>query len=114
MNNYDKFVNAIHEKRILVIKYYSQKDKTFVVRKCAPFDFWPKRKWEKKYWCDVYIDNSEKKYLFWDLDGSGWWHIVWKSINEVSNIDLTDENFVPEDFIDIDSVKCPWFIDRQW
>jgi hypothetical protein len=113
MDNYENFIDWILEKRKVYITYFSKKDNKNVVRLSAPFDFWPKRK-SKSDNCSEYIDNWNDKYHFWDFDGSRWWHISSKNIDEIIKIELLDNNFEPKQLIDFSKIKCDWHIERNW
>ncbi len=100
MNNKSLFLEAIHNKRIVKIKFNS-KEKWVIVRYCIPFDFWPSRKFK----------DSEDRYHFWDLDSPEKKHNLSILPIQLLEIWLTDDSFFPWDYV---KWQPNWFIQREW
>ncbi len=98
--NYNTFLKAINEKKIVIITFNS-KEKWIITRKCIPFDYWPWRRNSKV--------NSDR-YHFYDLDSPEWQHNLSILPEQIINIEITNERFDPADYV---KWKTNWFIKRD-
>lgn len=100
MNNHDKFIRAIHEKRVLQVKVNSF-EKGIISRKCIPFDYGPSRKYNDK----------QNRYHFYDLDSPDGPHNLPILPRQLIDIDILEETFNPKDYV---KWKPNWFVTRNW
>ncbi len=102
MNNHQKFLQAIQEKKIIKMKFDS-KEKGIIERLCVPFDFGP---WRRN------ISPNPDRYHVYDLNSPEGKHNVSIEVKQLINIEITDELFNPADYVTWNDVK--WFIKRDW
>lgn len=100
MNNKDRFVEAINNKKLVSVKVFS-KEKGTIKRVCIPFDFGPSRK---------YKDGLDR-YHFLDLDSPDGPHNLSILPEQLNEIELLDEDFNPADYI---HWKPNWYLERDW
>lgn len=99
-----KFISAIRNKQIVVLRFYSKEDVTIIQRTCAPMDFGPSRR--------AKIKND--RFHLWDYDSDTRSHILSLSPEQVVEIIVLDEHFNPEDIVTWDTQKSSWFVERNW
>ncbi len=93
-----EFIEAIHEKKIIEVEFYSKKDDTNRTRKCIPFDYAPNKR----------DKNPIDKYQLFDLDGR---HNLALEESKIFSLIKLDEEFEPSDYI---SWETDWSIARDW
>lgn len=99
--NYQNFIQAIHEKKIVKVQINSY-EKWIIERFCIPFDFWPSR---------IFKDKLDR-YHFWDLnspDGSK--HNLSILPDQLLSLIITEDNFNPWDYVKREPKR---FIARDW
>ena len=104
MDNQSKFIQAIHDKQKIKATFFSKKDQQETTRLCAPMDYGPSRR----------AKDKQDRYHVWDYEGSDRQHVTSLLPEQVFEINVTDESFNPEEFIDWDVKESPWFIKRDW
>jgi hypothetical protein len=100
MSNYEKFIQAIHNKRIIVAKIDS-KEKGVITRTCIPFDYGPSR---------IYKDGLDRYHLY-DLDSPEGKHNLSVIPEQIIDIEITNEHFEPSDYV---RWEPNWIIERDW
>ena len=103
MNNYEKFLQAIYQKKLIQVKFDS-KEKGIVQRLCIPFDFGP---WRRN------ISNNHDRYHLYDLNSPEGKHNLSILPDQVISIENTDQGFDPANYIKWSS-PYNWFIQRNW
>jgi len=99
--HYDIFLEAIHLKRLLKIKFNS-KEKGIIERTCVPFDFGPSRRSK---------DGFDKFHLY-DLDSPDGKHTLSILPEQLLEIELLNIEFNPADYITWSPIN--WFTKRDW
>lgn len=99
MNNHEKFLQAIQEKRVLLIKKYTE-EKGIIERKCVPYDYAVGRKFK----------DSIKRYWTWHIDTK---HPSHAKSEDIINIEILDEYFEPANYITWNP-PYNWEIQRDW
>ncbi len=97
-------VNAIKQKKLLTIRFYSKEDGTILERKCAPLDYGPSRRAKVK----------NNRFHFWDLDSDQGQHVLSLNLDQIVDITLLNSHFEPRIIVKWDTKKSPWFIPRDW
>jgi hypothetical protein len=98
------FLDALHAKRRLAVRFFSRKEKSELVRTCAPLDMGPLRG----------ATDGADRYQFWDLLGKR------KPLNhavlEADLIAMTplDETFDPAEIITWVFKPGAWTVPRDW
>ena len=100
---FDRFIKAIHEKHKVKLTFYSNDDKGFVTRICAPMDHAPSRR-ER---------SGEFKLHFWDYTSLQGPHPLSLSRNAIQTMEVLAEHFEP-DVVTWDVRTSPWNIKRDW
>ena len=95
------FIKAIKVKKKVKLRFFSKKDSAVVIRKCAPMDFGPSRRFH---------DNIDRFHL-WDYEGEGGPHTMSIDPRNIISLEVLEESFEPKEF-----VKWPpnWLVERDW
>lgn len=96
-----EFIAAIHAKRKVRLEFYSQEDRSVIVRLCAPMDFGPSRR----------AANQSNRFHLWDYDSDTKSHVLSLLPDQVKAIKVLNQEFNPEEFV---SWAPAWFIKRDW
>ncbi len=99
MTNHDKFLQAIKEKKVILMERNS-KEKGIIERKCIPHDY---AVWKK------FKDNI-KRYWSWHIETG---HPSSAKSEDIINIEILDEHFDPADYISWDP-PYDWDVPRDW
>lgn len=102
MTNYEKFLQAIKEKKIVKVAIDSN-EKWVIERYCIPFDFWPSRRKNLK--------SNPERFHFYDLNSPEKKHNLSILPEQLLNIEITNDYFDPGDYI---KWEPNWFIERDW
>jgi hypothetical protein len=92
----ERFLQAMHDKHMVRITFYSEADKRTFIRVCAPLDYGP-GKGSK--------DRSDRFHVWAEETVSGA-HILNLKPELVSRVDVLNEEFDPGDYV--------WFMSRDW
>jgi len=95
------FLNAMHTKRKVLIRFYSNDDRTILSRVCAPMDYGPSRRSK---------DLSDRFHL-WDFSSDVQAHTLSLNINQIVSIEQLSDAFDPSQFV---SWKPKWTVPRNW
>jgi len=101
---HETFINAIHEKKKIRLKFFSKQDRSILTRLCAPMDFGPGRR----------TKDQQPRYHLWDYESDAKNHTLSLLPDQIVSIEPTDEIFGPAEFITWDVKKSPWFLIRDW
>lgn len=96
------FLNAIHSKNKLIIKFYSKEDGCVLTRTVAPYDYGPSRR---------YKHNKEDRYHFHDYDSDKKQHTLSITPEYLRNLEFLDEKFNPDDLV---TWVPDWIVPRDW
>lgn len=95
------FIEAIKEKKLVEVTFFSKKDNTDRTRKCVPFD----------YACSKRNKNQINKYQLYDLDSPSGRHNLALEESQIINLVKLNESFNPADYI---SWEPNWEVARDW
>jgi hypothetical protein len=103
MNNHENFLQAIHEKKLIQVKFNSH-EKGVIQRVCVPFDFGP---WQRN------VSPNPDRYHLYDLDSPEGSHNLSVLPGQIISIEHTKQNFDPAQYI---TWQPPynWFVPRNW
>ena len=101
MSHYDTFIQAIHDKKIVNLRFDSY-EKWIIERKCIPFDFWPSRR---------NITPNPDRFHFYDLNSPDGKHNLSIVPDQVIQLEILDEDFDPANYV---KWTPNWFIERDW
>ena len=85
MTNHEKFIQAIQEKRVILIRKNTD-EKWIIERKCIPYDYAIGKKFK----------DSIKRYWAWHIETK---HPSSAQSEDIINIEILDEYFEPADYI---------------
>ena len=104
MNAHDVFVNAIHDKKNVMLTFFSDGDGCVIARKCAPYDY------------GVMKEKGDRitRYCLWDYQGKKKAHPLFKKASDIREIKATDETFEPSDFVKWNTSEIPFMLSRDW
>ena len=98
------FLEALHAKRRLSVRFFSKKEQRELTRACAPLDYGPLRGAAEK----------TPHYQLWDLEGKR------KPLNiavtgaDIRSMTLLDETFDPAEIITWAFKPNAWAVPRDW
>jgi len=98
----ENFIQAIHEKKLVEIKFVTKSDKSTRVRKCVPFDFGYSTR----------DKNKVDKYQLYDLNSPNGKHNLALEPEQLITLSILNETFNPADYITWDTIN--WTIRRDW
>lgn len=98
----EKFLQAIHEKRLVQVEFVAKSDGKLRDRKCVPFD----------YGASSTAKDKSIKYHFYDLNSPNGIHNLSLSPEQIREINiLENESFNPSDYV---KWVPNWIIKRNW
>jgi len=95
------FIEAIREKKLVEVTFYSKKDNANRIRRCVPFDYAASKR-------DKIL---VKKFQLYDLDSPNGRHNLPLEESQIISLVKLDESFEPADYIRWDT---DWSIERDW
>lgn len=81
-----RFVEAIQNQNMVLVKFQAKSNHQVVLRKCAPLDIAPSKR----------AKNQIFKFHMWDFDNN---HVLSLEPSQILDLDITAETFQPEDII---------------
>lgn len=100
-NQHDFFINALHTKRKLKIRFYSKEDGGYIERVCAPMDYAPGKN----------INDKIPRYWVWDFDSDKKKHTLPLRSERIDLMQDIGECFEPGSFV---TWRTAWMIERDW
>jgi hypothetical protein len=98
----EKFLKAIHEKKLVQVNFIAKSDGKLRERKCVPFD----------YGASSNAKDKTDKYHFYDLDSPNGVHNLPLFPEQIREIKiLENESFNPADYI---TWSPNWVVSRDW
>lgn len=97
----ETFIQAIHDKKLLKVRFFSKQDGQVVTRTCAPMDFGPSN----------WANDNRNRYHFWDYDSPDGPHTLSLPPEQVREITALEEEFDPSEFVSWDPA---WIVERDW
>ena len=95
------FLNALHGKYQVKVKFYSKEDGRSIVRVCAPIDYGPSRRSKDK----------SNRFHFWDFTSDVGGHTLSLLPSQVQSINILSDPFNPSDFV---RWRPKWKVPRDW
>ncbi|CAH1056827.1 hypothetical protein [Paenibacillus pseudetheri] len=96
------FADAIQRKRLIRVTFITRSGEERS-RRCAPLDLSPSERAKIKFY----------KYHMWDLDSEPKPHLLSLNPEQVIQLEVTAESFMPEQIVTW-TRKNPWTIVRDW
>ena len=100
---HEEFILAIHEKRLIEVKFFSKTGQGYLMRKCAPMDYGP---WDRKK------DDFTNHYHFWDFHSPSGPHPLSLLGNYIEELRFLEETFDPSSFAKW--FPLSWHVPRDW
>jgi hypothetical protein len=99
--NHTRFIEAIHEKKKVCLRFYSKADRGVLERVCAPMD----------YGQGEDIQDELSRYWLWDYGSNAGSHLLGLVPQQIVDLQILGEGFDPTDF----GIRpSPWLIPRDW
>ena len=95
------FLDALHKKRKVLVRFYSIEDGAVLSRVCAPMDYGPSRRSK---------DPSDRFHL-WDFSSDIKAHTLSLKLDQIVSIELLPDTFDPSLFV---TWKPNWIVPRDW
>jgi len=95
------FIQAIHDKKKVMLSFFSKEDGTVLHRTCAPMD----------YGASSRAHNKADRYHLWDYDSDERVHTLSLLPEQVHNIQVLQESFDPAEFV---TWTPAWIVPRDW
>lgn len=102
----DQFIKAIHSKNKIELHFFSTEDNQVIIRKCAPMDFGPSKRFK----------DGVDRYHAWDYnpDGGKKPHPIPLRPEQIKKFIVLSEQFDPSEFITWNTSASPWHVPRDW
>ena len=100
MDKKEIFLKAIHEKKLVKIKYKS-KEKGTIERECVPFDFGPSNR----------LHDGIDRYHLYSLTSPRGPHVISIVPAQLISISTLDKEFEPGDYV---HWAPQWHVKRDW
>jgi hypothetical protein len=99
--NHPRFIEALHAKKKVWVKFYSPVDNGILEHVCAPMDYGP----------GVEPPDGLHRYWLWDYTSTTEPHTLGLIPQQIVQLEVLGEEFNPADF----GVRpAPWCIPRDW
>jgi len=99
--NHAQFLDAIREKKLIRIVFYSRPDAGTVDRECAPLDYGP----------ELGANDALNRYWIWDQANTAGTNPLGLLPDQIVNVHVLGKDFDPEK---IGVPKRTWFVLRDW
>ena len=96
-----EFLDALNNRKLVLLRFYSNEDRRILTRKCAPMDYGPSRR----------ARDHTSRYHFWDFTSDAHSHPLSLLPQQVKSLEVLDVTFEPSDFV---TWKPKWIIPRDW
>ena len=98
---HSEFLEALHERKKVSVRFYSIADSEVVDRICAPLDYGPASN-------DL---DALNVYSFWDYAAIPEPRVLGLVTKQILDFQVLGESFVPND---LTASPLPWTIPREW
>lgn len=95
------FIAGIHQRKKMVVRYFSNKDQKYVIRKVAPMDFGPKSG----------EASGIDRYHVWDYESPSKPHPASLDPSQIQSFTVLEDQFDPAEFV---TWKTNWHVKRDW
>ena len=99
--NHPRFIEAIHAKKKVCVRYYSQADNDVLDRVCAPLDYGPGGE----------FNDGLNRYWLWDYAITTGSHTLSLLPRQILELQVLGELFDPAQ---IESASREWSVVRDW
>ena len=100
----DQFIEAIHDRRKVAVRFFSKQDGRVLTRKCAPMDFGPSRLAEGRHF----------RFQLWNYEGDEGPRPLSLLPGQLRHIVVLEERFDPGEFVTWDTKAARWVLPRDW
>ena len=101
ISNHSQFIDAIHAKKKVWVRFYSKADSDVLDRVCAPMDYGPGGE----------IMDGLNRYWIWDYTSESGAHALSLVSQEIVDLRVLGEEFDPAL---LGNAPTPWSIPRDW
>ena len=102
--DHDVFLEALHAKRRLSVRFFSKKEKRELTRVCAPLDYGPLRGAVEK----------RPHYQLWDLEGKRKPLNIVVAAEDIRSMTPLEETFDPAAIVTWAFKPNAWAVPRDW
>ncbi|TAL07387.1 MAG: hypothetical protein EPO07_00265 [Verrucomicrobia bacterium] len=99
--NHQSFIEAIHEKKKVCVRFYSKADSGVLDRVCAPMDYGPGSE----------NQDGLNRYWLWDYASNSGSHVLGLVPQQIVNLQVLGEVFDPAQ---VENSSPSWTIPRDW
>lgn len=99
--NHTGFIEAIHAKKKVCVRFYSKADSGVLDRVCAPMDYGPGGE----------VQDGLNRYWLWDYSSNTATHILGLVPQQILDLQVLGELFSPAN---LGVTPWPWSIPRDW
>ena len=99
--NHPRFIEAIHQKKKVTVRFYSNADSGLLDRVCAPLDYGPGGE----------SQDELNRYWLWDYTSTTGTHALGLVPQQIADLQVLGEVFDPAEF---GVTPWPWSIPREW
>jgi hypothetical protein len=99
--NHAQFLDAIRQKKLIRIAFYSRPDSGTVDRECAPLDYGP----------EPDAANVLNQYWIWDPANTAGANPLGLLSDQIVSVQVLGKDFDPSTFL---ALSRPWFVARDW
>ncbi len=99
--NHAGFIEAIHAKKKVCVRFYSKADSGMLDRVCAPMDYGPGGE----------VQDGLNRYWLWDYASNTGTHTLGLTPQQIVDLQVLGAVFDPADF---GVTPWPWSILRDW
>jgi hypothetical protein len=99
--NHPQFLDAIAEKNLIRIEFYSKPDEGVIDRECAPLDYGPV----------VGEEGSQNRYWIWDYKNSSGANPLGLVPEQIVSVRVLGSHFIPQD---LRLGPRKWSVPREW
>jgi hypothetical protein len=99
--NHAQFLNAIAERNLIRIEFYSKPDMGVIDRECAPLDYGP----------EAGVEGGQNRYWIWDYADSTGANPLGLVPEQIVSVQVMGKSFVPHE---LRLGPRKWFIPREW
>ena len=103
-SHHSVFIDALHNRLCIELRFRSKEDSAVLVRRCAPMDFGPSRR----------AHNQADRYHLWDYDSDTGRHTLSLLPAQVLSMIATKQYFDPAEFVTWSLATSPWYLERDW
>ncbi len=86
--NHNVFIQAVNDKKKIILTYFSGQQYLYLTRLCVPVQF-----------SSTDLEDASGCYYFWDSEADTGERLLALTPSQITNMELSDETFNPADYI---------------